>query len=287
MSKHHSGTHPGVEATTADSGDPGPTDLLHTHPGLYAAYLPEAPGITAFVKTAIDHFNPRASEVLDIGCGLGREIAALDAQGYRCVGLDASPAMAGAARQRYPHLNIELGDQRLLARTRVFDVVLSLGSALLHNKNLVDLRRTISGVASVLQPDGIVVVEARNGGYWLTGSGHRALATEHSDEAVVAPGKVLKASLRYRVDLRRQLLLRDYTWRLPDGTRVSETLEQLLLTPGHLLDEFQAAGLTPVSSFSEPAATDRFEVDGWPPDDELTGRRIHIVAVRSREAVQP
>ena len=43
----------------------------------------------------------------DIGCGSGREVAFLAANGFAAIGYDASEALLGQARQRYPDLAFE------------------------------------------------------------------------------------------------------------------------------------------------------------------------------------
>ncbi len=62
-------------------GQPPPTDL---HDIIRRFFLP---GPTA-----------------DIGCGSGREVAWLHANGFRAVGYDASAGLLAQARARYPHL---------------------------------------------------------------------------------------------------------------------------------------------------------------------------------------
>jgi SAM-dependent methyltransferase len=51
---------------------------------------------------------PPGSRVLDLGCGTGRLLAALEPS--RGVGVDFSPAVVDIARRRYPHLEFVLGD---------------------------------------------------------------------------------------------------------------------------------------------------------------------------------
>jgi SAM-dependent methyltransferase len=49
----------------------------------------------------------RPGLVADIGCGSGREVAWLNANGYRAVGYDPSEGLLGEARSRYPRLRFE------------------------------------------------------------------------------------------------------------------------------------------------------------------------------------
>ena len=45
---------------------------------------------------------------VDVGCGSGREIAWLAANGYAAIGYDASPALIAEAKQRYPACDFRL-----------------------------------------------------------------------------------------------------------------------------------------------------------------------------------
>jgi SAM-dependent methyltransferase len=49
----------------------------------------------------------RPGRTADIGCGSGRELAWLAANGYAAVGYDASDALLAEARRRYPQLQFE------------------------------------------------------------------------------------------------------------------------------------------------------------------------------------
>lgn len=50
-------------------------------------------------------FRPGATA--DIGCGSGREVAWLDANGFPAIGYDASPGLLAEARKRYPRSQFE------------------------------------------------------------------------------------------------------------------------------------------------------------------------------------
>jgi len=49
----------------------------------------------------------RAGRTADIGCGSGREVAWLNANGFAADGFDASDGLLGEARDRYPHLKFD------------------------------------------------------------------------------------------------------------------------------------------------------------------------------------
>lgn len=57
-------------------------------------------GVSRYFGTAF----PAGSSVLDIGCGSGRDMAALSDSGYDVYGVDASPEMCEEAVKRFPQL---------------------------------------------------------------------------------------------------------------------------------------------------------------------------------------
>ena len=52
----------------------------------------------------VSRFFTRGGRTADIGCGSGREVAWLDANGYPAEGFDASDGLLAQARSRYPQL---------------------------------------------------------------------------------------------------------------------------------------------------------------------------------------
>ncbi|NEV02360.1 methyltransferase domain-containing protein [Bradyrhizobium uaiense] len=71
-------------------------------------------------------FSKRGAATADIGCGSGREVAWLNANGFPAEGFDASEGLLAEARSRYPRLSFaraELPDLRGIA-SGSFDNVL-------------------------------------------------------------------------------------------------------------------------------------------------------------------
>lgn len=80
----------------------------------------------------LDRFRamlPPAGSVLDLGCGAGKPIASyLIELGHPVTGVDSSPAMIEACRQRFPMQEWIAGDMRQLALGRRFCGVLAWDS---------------------------------------------------------------------------------------------------------------------------------------------------------------
>jgi trans-aconitate 2-methyltransferase len=84
-----------------------------------------------FGKGLIELLNPQPGErILDIGCGTGHLTAQIAESGATIVGLDASPAMIGQARQNYPKLQFVLESAAKMRYENEFDALFS--NAALH-----------------------------------------------------------------------------------------------------------------------------------------------------------
>lgn len=71
----------------------------------------------ANLEEEVEHFCrwlPRGARVVDLGCGVGRDLLKLSAYGLRTVGLDLSPAMLRHAVLRGVSAPLVLGDLRTL-----------------------------------------------------------------------------------------------------------------------------------------------------------------------------
>jgi SAM-dependent methyltransferase len=94
-----------------------------------AGYAANAHFVPALGQPVLDLLQPRAGErILDLGCGDGVLTEKLVAFGAHVVGVDNSPDMVAAARQR--GLDARMMDARALAFENEFDAVFS--NAVLH-----------------------------------------------------------------------------------------------------------------------------------------------------------
>jgi SAM-dependent methyltransferase len=65
---------------------------------------PEPSDLYALIQ---EYFKPGLTA--DVGCGVGRDTAWLNAHGYEAIGYDASEGLLAEARQRYPNLEFKFG----------------------------------------------------------------------------------------------------------------------------------------------------------------------------------
>lgn len=113
-------------------------------------------------------------DVLDVGCGTGLQLAAYQAAGCQCSGIDTSPAMLAMARRRLgEQAALHLGDAaRMPYSDGAFDLILA--TTALHEM-LPQVRAAVLGeMTRVLRASGRVLLTdyepgtARPGRGWLT-----------------------------------------------------------------------------------------------------------------------
>jgi SAM-dependent methyltransferase len=126
----------GAAAFAADwHAQPPPTDLH----ALIRYYF--RPGLTA-----------------DIGCGSGREVAWLDANGYAAIGYDASEGLLAQARARYPQLRFEAAalPEMMPVAGESFDNVLC--ETVIMHLSREAIAPSLQRMMGILRPGGILCV---------------------------------------------------------------------------------------------------------------------------------
>ena len=105
--------------------------------------------------------------MLDAACGSGGHALWLARQGYEVTGADVSPVMIELARQKAAAAGLDVpfvvGDlANLQASSSVYDAVLCLGNSLPHLLTQDDLVAALRGMAGVLRPGGVLVLQNLN-----------------------------------------------------------------------------------------------------------------------------
>ena len=119
-----------------------------------ADYARHAPFVPALAAPLLDRLEPLSGcRVLDLGCGDGALARQIAARGARVVGVDASPAMVAAARDR--GVDARVADACRLPFDGEFDLVFS--NAVLHWVREPDA--ALAGIARALVPGGRFVAE--------------------------------------------------------------------------------------------------------------------------------
>jgi SAM-dependent methyltransferase len=168
------------------------------------AYAQNARFVAELGRPVVDLLAPLPGErVLDLGCGDGALTAELGALGCIVTGVDASPELLAAARNR--GLDVVLGDGHALPFQAAFDAVFS-------NAALVWMTRpdaVIAGVARALRPGGRFVAELGGiGNVAAIGTALRAVLLEAGIDALAlrpwyfpSPGEYTERLERHGFDV--------------------------------------------------------------------------------------
>lgn len=112
-----------------------------------------------FALEMVECAVPRASKVLDVGCGTGEMAATLMHSGYEVWGLDIAEPMIRHARHRCASNQFHVGDiERLPFADNTFDAVVCLGII----EYLDSDERALREIRRILKPGGSAVLSASN-----------------------------------------------------------------------------------------------------------------------------
>jgi SAM-dependent methyltransferase len=108
------------------------------------------------------------ARVLDLGCGLGVELAALAGRGFQAIGIDTSPVAVERARRAHPEVEFVVGDVlELPFEDESFDVIIDRGC--FHTLAGADRPRYEREAWRVLRPGGHFLLRA----FRASGAGER------------------------------------------------------------------------------------------------------------------
>ena len=133
-----------------------------------------------------DALAPRGARILDVGSGMGRVAAAMQARGHHVVATEPDPALREQSRETYPDLDV-LPHQALdldPAEVGTFDLVLLVGNVMIYLGEDTE-QAVLARVRELLAPTGRALV-----GFHFTGvkSGSRTYAPDEFLVDVAAAG---------------------------------------------------------------------------------------------------
>ena len=133
---------------------------LYEHPRLYDLVTCwSEPHESFYLNEARRHGGP----VLELACGTGRLTMPLARCGLDVTGLDLSPAMLAAAREKAAAAGVAVtlveGDMRRFALDRQFRVIFVAINSLMHLTRIDDLRACFDSVRRHLAPGGVFMFD--------------------------------------------------------------------------------------------------------------------------------
>jgi len=117
----------------------------------------------AFLHKIMRLFKPKATRVLDAGCGVGRHAELLHKKyGYSVTGIDISEKMTQLARQRCPDCEFAEMDMRDIELGDDFDVAICMWTTFNYLSKPEDTTRFFQGIYKTLRSSGLLVIDMKN-----------------------------------------------------------------------------------------------------------------------------
>jgi len=113
------------------------------------------------LQEIVERFFVRGGNSADIGCGSGREVAWLNANGFSAAGFDASEGLLAEARRRYPGFKFasaELPDLKGIG-ARAYDNVLC-ETVIMHLERA-QIAASVRRLLDIVKPSGILYLSWR------------------------------------------------------------------------------------------------------------------------------
>jgi SAM-dependent methyltransferase len=206
-------------------------NLLYSRPELYELVYPEPDEETPTLCRWLfaRYLRTPPTSILDIGCGTGRDLAALARDIPDSWGVDASPTMLEYARAVRPHLILQFGDMRSVRLGRTFDTITCLGSVFMYALTNEDVQLTLDTFVAHARAGTLLILDLNNAMSFL-GDGW----TSTQERRVNTPAFTATAHIRNQLDRRRQHWIRERTWYLSDGSTAEDYCTYRLFFPAEL-----------------------------------------------------
>jgi SAM-dependent methyltransferase len=111
------------------------------------------------LQEVVERFFVRGGNSADIGCGSGREVAWLNANGFSAVGFDASEGLLTEARRRYPGLRFAHAELPELRGIGTFDNVLC--ETVIMHLDRAQIAPSVRRLLDIVKPSGILYLSWR------------------------------------------------------------------------------------------------------------------------------
>ncbi|MAM89756.1 MAG: SAM-dependent methyltransferase [unclassified Hahellaceae] len=103
--------------------------------------------------------DAQGKSLLDLACGTGQHLSIMSELGYTVSGLDNSPAMLAAARQRCPSARLILQDIASFEFTSSFDLITCFLYSIHYSFPVASLATTLARAWEALKPGGLLLFD--------------------------------------------------------------------------------------------------------------------------------
>lgn len=100
--------------------------------------------------------------VLDMGCGSGEHVVALQQYGYKITGVDSSPDMIKVAKKRFPNCNFEVSSMQEYVKEKQYDGIYCIFGTFNYLVKEREIDIYLENTRKNLKPAGISILEIWN-----------------------------------------------------------------------------------------------------------------------------
>lgn len=112
----------------------------------------------AFLESLIRSQHPKATTLLELGCGTGSVLRYL-ARKFDATGLDLSRGMLSVAKKRLPHIPLHRQDMTCFKLPMKFDAILCVYDSINHLADFRDWQRVFAGTWQHLNENGVFILD--------------------------------------------------------------------------------------------------------------------------------
>lgn len=198
----------------------------------------------AFIHSVTQLFMPKATRVLDVGCGVGRHAELLHKKyGYSVTGIDICQKMVQLARQRCPDCEFLKMDMRDIELGDDFDIAICMWTTFNYLSKPEDTTRFFYGIHKSLCGSGLLVIDMKNYQRQITSRYFRETKNRSYLVKVSVRKKVIKnlndAVYLYLI---RNLKTGEESFALDQELNKVYTLEDVLTMAGSLFNPVKVYG---------------------------------------------
>ena len=243
-------------------------NFLYDHPEHYESVYPEPNEETPQMcrRMFARFLASPPSSILDVGCGTGRDLAALSRDCPDCRGVDYLETMIRYAKSKYPALHFQVGDMRAVRLQRRFDAILCMGSAFMYALTNEEVDQVLDTFVLHARSGTLLILDLNNAAGYLGGGTFK----EQTEFAVDQTAFAASSIAMHEFDRRRQLLVRRRTWSIPGSPPIEDFCEYRLFFPAELEHLLNTKGFRVLGMFDNK---DLRETD-------LSGPRLYVAATR-------
>lgn len=115
--------------------------------------------VTDFIVSILAKHGNKGKEIMDMACGTGEQALGLSKKGFNVIGVDLNEKMLDVAIAKTKKIQFLKGDMRSFKARKKLDAVTCLLSAINHNRNLDELKKTIQNFYGNLNTGGVCIFD--------------------------------------------------------------------------------------------------------------------------------